>query len=378
MDLEELNRQMHFFQSDYSTNNTNINLLKPNQGITQSVQDSMPSSIPNDNINFPIPSNRLETTQIKRPQKTDGTHRNDINDKMNMINMNQINLPTPDQFNNSIKTVSNIHNQMTRESSKYVSDTSPASPISNYHSQNYSTLQGNNSQFNMPITNNLSSNIPTNLPNSLSNNSSFKTHDNGISFINPSNFYNNQIAPPNNPTQHDNGFHRIDEKRIDYRQNMNTKVGGFIFDNPNANNFNPVINQFQPNRDTRMVIQDSSKDYYRQEANSRMAQYSPLSRASHVPITIANMSVNDFYSNMPQSQQAQQNNYYNAEEDAKAVLNARLSSYVPLAKNVQYQPQQSTSQQMQQIYQKPKTWIENNVNRENPLVAHEELPVISN
>jgi hypothetical protein len=131
-----------------------------------------------------------------------------------------------------------------------------------------------------------------------------------------------------------------------------------------------------------MVIQDSSKDYYRQEANSRMAQYSPLSRASNIPINIANMSVNDFYSNMsqssPQSQtqsqtQMQTQNFMNAEEDAKAVLNARLSSYAPLAKTTQYQFQQ----QQQQIYQKPKTWIDNNINMENILVAHEELPVIS-
>ena len=58
-----------------------------------------------------------------------------------------------------------------------------------------------------------------------------------------------------------------------------------------------VHNQNQNSRDTRMIIQDSNKDFYRQEANNRMMQYSPLSRASHCPTSIANLSVNDFYNN---------------------------------------------------------------------------------
>jgi hypothetical protein len=332
MDLDELNKQMLAFQNDYS----------------QSLSSIQPPSI--NDINFPPPRNTpLETTQIKRPSKTQGNYRNDINDKLTMMNMNQPNIPTPKQFMHALQTTPSNHNQMTRNNS-------------NYYSQNYTTLQGDHqpTQFDMQSHMQMQTQMP-------------RTHDSGVAFVNPTNFYNNQTAP--SKPIHDNGFHRVDEKRIDYRQNMNTKVGGFIFDNPNASNFNPVINQFQPNRDTRMVIQDSSKDYYRQEANSRMSQYSPLSRASNVPITIANMSVNDFYSSMPNSSQIKEN-FMNAEEDAKAVLNSRLSSYAPLAKTTQYQPQQSTPQQ-QQIYQKPKTWIENNVNRENPLVAHDELPIIS-
>ena len=47
-----------------------------------------------------------------------------------------------------------------------------------------------------------------------------------------------------------------------------------------------------------MVIQDSSKDYYRQTSNNRISQYSLLARSSNIPIALANMSVNDFYANM--------------------------------------------------------------------------------
>jgi len=166
-----------------------------------------------------------------------------------------------------------------------------------------------------------------------------------------------------------NGYHRMDEKRIDYRQNMNSAVGNFIFDNPNAARYNPQQVAHNLNgytRDTRMVIQDSSKDMYRQEANSRMAQYSPLARASHVPINIANMSVNDFYANMnpnPGTQNVGSQQYRNSEEDARAVLNARINAYSPLAKAAPLE--------------KPRNWQENNINRENPLVVHEQLPIIS-
>ena len=112
-----------------------------------------------------------------------------------------------------------------------------------------------------------------------------------------------------------------------------------------------------------MVIQDSSKDMYRQEANSRMSQYSPLTRASNVPINIANMSVNDFYANMNPGANSGGNSYQNAEEDARSVLNARMGAYSPLAKATPLE--------------KPISWQENNINRTQPLVAHEELPVIS-
>ena len=89
-----------------------------------------------------------------------------------------------------------------------------------------------------------------------------------------------------------------------------------------------------------MIIQDSNKDYYRQSANDRMSNYSPLSRASNMPISIASMSVNDFYSNM-----SGQKSNIPTEQSNKDTMNSRIGEYAPLAKNIQYQTQGSQEQQ---------------------------------
>jgi hypothetical protein len=221
-------------------------------------------------------------------------------------------------------------------------------PLSSYFQQNYSTFNGLHNNNNTPVLSNV--------------------HTGAQSFINPNNLPIMTQSPMQSLSQKQQtgtGYYCMDEKRIDYRQNMNSKVGDFIFDNPNAARYNPQQVAYNPNgyaRDTRMVIQDSSKDIYRQEANSRMAQYSPLARASHVPCNIANMSVNDFYANMNPTNQSNQQ-YQTVEEDARLVLNARMGAYVPLAKVAPLE--------------KPKSWQDNNINRANPLVAHDELPIIS-
>ena len=139
-----------------------------------------------------------------------------------------------------------------------------------------------------------------------------------------------------------------------------------------------------------MVIQDSSKDYYRQESNSRMSQYSPLSRASNVPINIANMSVNDFYANMQtQTPGNSANPNIPTQDDNKSILNSRMGQYAPLARNIQYQTpiqqQQNivsgnTSNQLpaQNPYSKPKQWNPNEVNLKTNNVYFNQLPVMSN
>jgi hypothetical protein len=297
MDLEELNKQMLTFQKDFQENQVQSPLQR------QPTQYNQNMTV----INFPRPLDKpIETVQIKRPLKSEGNFRNDINDKLNQINMNQ------------------------------------------------PTITPNN------IT-------PNNItPNNITpNNNQYQNTRNVSNYINTSNYYGQQYPMTSLMDDNYNGYRRVDEKRIDYRQNMNTKVGGFIFDNPNATAFNPILNYQQSAnlagtpRDSRMIIQDSNKDYYRQEANSRLSQYSPLSRASNVPINIANMSVNDFYAGMDMDRA-------NMGKGAKALISSRMNEYSPLAKTMQLPMQQ-----------KPKTWIENNVNKDIPLVAHEELPVIS-
>lgn len=348
MDIEELNKQMSFFQNEYTHNQS---------------------------VNFPPPLETLiETTQVKRPTRTTGSHRNDINDKMAQIKMNQPMMMAPNQFQTPTLAQPTLA-QHTRNNSQYQNqDTSlrtqsQNNPLSSYFQQNYNTLNNVNNKNQQTIQTSVEQfNMPNNMPDN--------THTGGQSFINPNNLPILTQSPMQSLSQEQQpgtGYHRMDEKRIDYRQNMNNKVGDFIFDNPNAARYNPQQVAHNPNgyaKDTRMVIQDSSKDIYRQEANSRMAQYSPLARASHVPCNIANMSVNDFYSNMNAGNagnagksENSSNQYQNAEEDARAVLNARIGAYLPLAKAGPLV--------------KPKNWQDNNVNRVNPLVAHDELPIIS-
>ena len=139
------------------------------------------------------------------------------------------------------------------------------------------------------------------------------------------------------------------DKRIDYRQNMNTRIDNFIFDNPNPTAPNPILQQHllqqtqlnQMNngngfyKDSRMIIQDSNKDYYRNEANNRLSQYSPLSRSYNAPISIANLSVNDFYNNKSNNGNNGnisckiQNRFY-PEDNDRNILNKRLEAYMPL------------------------------------------------
>lgn len=364
MDIEELNKQMSVFQSDYTYNQTD-------QAFTSQ-------------INFPPPlETPMATTQVKRPTRTTGSHRNEINDKMAQMKMDQPMMMAPNQFQTTIPTPA----QHTRNNSQYQNqinlDTSTATrqpmvnqpnPLSAYFQQNYCTLNGAQNCKQQPIQNSLAQeqfNIPTNMQFTTRQ---YNSHEGGQSFVNPNNLpilTQSPIQSISKEQQPRTGYHRIDEKRIDYRQNMNSKVGDFIFDNPNAARYNPQQVAHNPNgysRDTRMVIQDSSKDIYRQEANSRMAQYSPLARASHVPCNIANMSVNDFYANMNAGNSGNPENptnqYQTAEEDARSVLNARMETYTPLAKA--------------RPLEKPKTWQNNNINQMNPLVSHDELPIISN
>jgi len=74
MNLDDINKQMFALQNDFQ------------QMKTTSPQNSPQSSLENINsINFQEFNSPLETTQIKRPIKT-GEHRNDINDKLNLMN----------------------------------------------------------------------------------------------------------------------------------------------------------------------------------------------------------------------------------------------------------------------------------------------------
>jgi hypothetical protein len=353
-DLDELNRQMNFFQNDYNTSpQGNINAVNFQSPIEQS-----------------IPNQPNITTQIKRPTKS-GEHRNEINDKMSQMNLsmpipplqpnpNSQNTMMVHSRNNSVYTNANTPQQQGNVlSSKRVPNTSE-NKFSSYYNHNFDTLQNVNNTMqptarNNNVVFNKSTNLnPVQIVHPVSQAHPGDTHEQGITFINVNNLLTGQNDNNSNRIN-DNGYHLIEEKKMDYRQNMNNKIDNFIFNNPYENNYvNPILlaarnnsnNNNGVHRDSRMVIQDSSKDFYRQEANSRLSQYSPLSRASNIPIDIANLSVNDFYSNQPNqpniSQQFQ-------DDDQKALINSRMSQYAPLAKTIQYQTQQQQQQQQQQL-----------------------------
>lgn len=421
MNIDELNKEMFALENDF-------------QQISKQIANT-------NDINFQPIKDKFETTQIKRPTKT-GDHRNDINDKMSFMNTT-IYLPEEN------KTLSNTMPQFSRNNSSYINQQPnqyqqqiqnnqqqqqyikktnlQSNQFANYYSKNYDTLQPNYEANNTYIQDNtflddnflnksLSSKYQDITENGVQNNmmqnnmsqksnTYLDTHTNGMPLLNAKNMYsinpsdntnNSSNNLPNNlPNKINNsGFHKIDEKKMDFRQNMNSKIDNMIFDNPNAVYSNPILNQPNingPTKDTRMVIQESSKDYYRQSANDRMTQYSPLSRASNMPINMASMSVNDFYSNMyndPKiNQSIQQTNsqmpYVPVQNtNTKDTLNNRLNEYSPLAKNIQYNVQkqnnvQNPNQQQQQQYQKP-IWNPTDINGKLKNVVHNEIPVISN
>jgi hypothetical protein len=381
MDLEELNKQMELFQNDFNTIQS--------QSIEKKTQQQYQQNI--NAINFINPlTTPINTTQIKRPMKS-GDHRNDINDKLNSLNMFVLNQIS----NDDISIVSNMIPQHSRNNSNYETlNSNTSSNMTNYYNNNFNTLQSQE-------TNNIISNqheftnTPIQRQNSNNNNNNIHKSDLSYvkSFVNPCNIIpqkeiNQKIMQQNIIG---NVYNKLEEKRIDYRQNMNNKLDNFIFDNPNASSFNSILQSqghtHKQTKDTRMVIQDSNKDYYRQEANNRLLQYSPLSRASNIPINIANMSVNDFYSNMNSTSHLG-TNLPPSTDDKKSIINSRICNIAPLAKTIQYQSNSNSQNQPHQLqspnqFQKtqqnkisPNNW--NDINQTTTNIYNNNLPVMSN
>ena len=439
MDLDDINKQMLEFNNDFNNdfnkktthipttppalittqnllNNTQRDTMNSSQLFNTTYQNNYQNNI--NDVNFTTSAKTpITTEQIIRPTKTGNQIRDDINEKFNIINMS---LPAP-----ILQSLSyNVMSQNTRNNSTYIGNTNNKleNNLSDNNTQQYQQQQYQQpqqlqyqqpqqqqpqQQYQQPQQQYQQHQQPQQyqqqqqqrLDNNIYNTSGIaeNTHSGGLPLLNVCNMYSGQIET--NPNKiHNNGYNKIDEKRGDYRNNINTKIDNFIFDNPNATQYKPIIqqNNNQPytnnSRDMRMIIQDSSKDYYRQEANSRISQYSPLSRASNIPINIANMSVNDFYSNMNsgdntmQYSQQQQQPVLN---DNKNILNSRLEQYAPLAKTIQYQtqqPQQPQQPQLQQYqnkqynnnFNKPILWNPNDVNIKNTNMVYNELPVMSN
>ena len=444
MDLNELNKQMDLLQNDFHQYKTTTNQNTTNQPNTNNRNTNQFNN--SEDINFQPIKNTIDTKQIKRPTKT-GEHRNDINEKMSMMNTTYFepdtyNSQSPDMLNKEIQNL-----QSTRNNSNYINNinniqsnqsripqktqTNQNNNFANYYNNNFETLQTHKN------TQSKYSNIPNESYdlqyNQMNNNNNINqentrspenTHNSGISMLNARNMYSlndfSQDTTMNNSSSnkiHDTGYHKIEEKKTDYRQNINSKLDNMIFDNPNASvSSNPILNQRNNNmfqKDTRMVIQDSNKDYYRQSSNERMSQYSPLSRSSNIPIHMANMSVNDFYSNMNTEDSKQLIEEEHKKLNTKEMMNNRLNNYTPLTKTVQYetnktsntqntpniqvntqsnrqpntqpniqpntQPnRQSNTQQQSRHNNKPQQWNPLDVNTKLQNVVYNQLPIISN
>ena len=384
MNFDDLNKQLFALQNDFK----------------QPPQSNTPQYKPleNKSVNFQDIQSPIETTQIKRPTKS-GDHRSDINDKMNSMNTFQY-LPqeimknppnTMPEFTRNYSTIQNQQpqqqqsqnqqpqqlqrqprqpqqqqpppqNQLQRPQQvqkQQPQQTQQPNQFANYYNHNFDTLQNNyqsqpQSQQaqqapQMPQMPQILSQIDLSnhmIDSNLFSKTTQDTHSGGLPMLNPRNMYNMGQYEEVPNKYNDTGFHKIEEKKIDYRQSMNNKLDGFVFDNPNAIEPNPILqqsnnlNKYGQTKDTRMVIQDSNKDYYRQSANDRMSHYSPLSRASNMPINMASMSVNDFYSNMGSSDsQLFSKLQQEPEPTLKDSMNSRISNYEPLAKTVQYQTQ---------------------------------------
>jgi hypothetical protein len=390
MDLSELNKEMFALQNDFQHHQYKPDSQQKNTNTNTNYANQFSNS---QDVNFQPIKDTIDTTQIKRPTKS-GEHRNDINEKMNMLNSTYFEpesyntqSQSPDMINkqtqsyqstrNNSNYVNNINNLQTSQSRNPQKEpTNQTNNFANYYNNNFATLQTNNNTHmrysnldssldNSPENlydlqyNQMNSNNNINSSNSTQNT---HTHNNGISMLNVRNMYSlndfSQESTLNNSNKiNDTGYHRIEEKKTDYRQNINNKLDNMIFDNPSAMaSSHPILQQRNSNgnsnhlqKDTRMVIQDSNKDYYRQSANERMSQYSPLSRSSNIPIHMANMSVNDFYGNMNMNPELdkkiieEEHNKLNSKE----MLNNRLNNYTPLAKTVQYESNQSQQNNIQ-------------------------------
>lgn len=404
MNFDDLNKQLFALQNDFKqAPQTNIP-----QFITQQSNTPQYKPLETKSVNFQDIQSPIETTQIKRPTKS-GDHRSDINDKMNSMNTFQY-LPqeimknppnTMPEFTRNYSTIQNqqpqqpsqnqlqrqpqlqqvqrqqpqqvqrqqLQPQVQRQQTQPQLHPQPQQPnqFANYYNHNFDTLQNNyqsqqsqqsqQAQLQQTQQAQQAQQMPQILSqidlsdhmidSNLFSKTTQDTHSGGLPMLNPRNMYNMGQYEEVPNKYNDTGFHKIEEKKIDYRQSMNSKLDGFVFDNPNAGEPNPILqqsnnlNKYGQTKDTRMVIQDSNKDYYRQSANDRMSHYSPLSRASNMPINMASMSVNDFYSNMGGSSDSQlfAKLQQEPEPTLKDSMNSRISNYEPLAKTVQYQTQ---------------------------------------
>lgn len=193
-----------------------------------------------------------------------------------------------------------------------------------------------------------------------------------ISNINNSYYQNsnsNNIYKKENIDKQDTKF------KQDLRQNMNNKMDNFIFDNPGSH-LPPLVNINEEHRlgdfnfglDYKPIVQERSKLAYKEETNSRLTEYSPLSRSIYMPGKPTELShlSNKSLTNSPRD-----------------IMNERLSQIPSLSCNVTLKkPNQDNKNSNISADQEKKYFINpmpnfNDVNQKNENVVFTNLPVFT-
>ena len=148
-------------------------------------------------------------------------------------------------------------------------------------------------------------------------------HGESISDTNQ-NSQSNNYSTVNNPSNCDK-----QETTEDLRENMNNRMDNFIFDNPGNKlpslveiHENNLMKQENIGFNYKPIVQNSSKSLYKNEANSRLENYSPLARSSYFPVK-KNINI--------QSQFYQKANNKLSKKDQ---MNDRLSNIPSLSKTI--------------------------------------------
>jgi hypothetical protein len=340
--MDFLNNELSSLQSDY------LNFQQQQSTVNQ--------------INFQDPTmgNKLNTEQIKRVTKS-GDHRIEFNDRLNQHNMLNIHPEKAPNFMEQFSMQTNQSNTLSEYMNPEMYNNNNKQIMYNYQfqqlhpqQQTQQTQTQTQSQYQHPQYQHPQYQHPQ------YQHSQYQQSNSQLQFQQQQQQQQqlqkqiqlNQEENPNVRKYHEFGYNKIDDLKTDHRQNMNNKIDNIIFDNVGFQ-FPPLI---QPSHDfgnsiygidNRLQLQENSRSLYKDQANERMLQYSPLSRAANIPI----------------SQFSQQPNQPNASRDnnTKELLSNRMNQFAPLSRTVALDTNmnavsgQNNSAYKQQIYDMNKT-----------------------
>lgn len=206
---------------------------------------------------------------------------NTLNINNNQLNNNQFNYNTQQNKNKESLNESSINKKIEKEIKKqeYINN-----KYNSYHNSKDKFINDNNNMINQNI-------------NSISSRQSNFNYVNNVS--NNSNLADKQTV------------NKKPEFQKDIRENINNKMDSRLFDNPILYNNNQVNNQVnnqlnnQVNNHTFETfinqtpkVQSRSKQLYKQEANERLNEYSPLSRSAYIPVNYSTNQTNKYKNTM--------------------------------------------------------------------------------